>query len=132
LTKLADKSPTKLLIIDEKVRLEPLEEMFKKRFRNELYVTKTDDEYLEFMAYGVDKGSGLAWVCEKLKIAQSDSAAFGDSYNDVQMIEWAGIGVAMSNGREAAIKSADIVANNDNWTGVGDTLAKLCGLQISE
>ena len=55
-------------------------------------------------------------------VSQANSASFGDSYNDVQMIEWAGTGVAMSNSRQEAIAVADIVAVNEGWTGVGDTL----------
>jgi Cof subfamily protein (haloacid dehalogenase superfamily) len=124
LSSVTEHPPTKLIIIGEKEMLDPLLVMFKAKYGSSLYITKTDDEYLEFMDAGVDKGSGLMWICEKLGIAENESAAFGDSFNDIQMIEWAGVGVAMSTGREAAKESADIVAENSQWTGVGDTLLR--------
>jgi len=115
-------APTKLLIIDQKEKLDSLLPIFQARYGSDLFITKTDDEYLEFMAGGVDKGSGLRWVSDSLSIAQPDTAAFGDSFNDIQMLDWAGIGVAMSNGRDVAKKAADIVADNSSWSAVGDTL----------
>jgi Cof subfamily protein (haloacid dehalogenase superfamily) len=129
LANLSSKAPSKLLIIDEKVILDPLVAVFKQRFGDKLYITKTDDEYLEFMKAGVDKGTGLRSVCEALGIDQRTSAAFGDSYNDVQMIEWAGQGIAMSNGREAARVAADKIVDNSAWTAVGDTLESFVKLR---
>jgi hypothetical protein len=122
LSKMNMHSPTKMIIVDEKEKLDKLIPEFKEKYRDKLYITKTDDEYLEFMAAGVDKGTGLLWVCDKLGIPQDTTAAFGDSFNDVQMIEWAGVGIAMSNGKEAAKAAADIVVDNSSWTGVGDTM----------
>ncbi len=122
LSTLTNFAPTKMIIIDHATKIVELEAYFKNRYKGILHVTKTDDEYLEFMALGVDKGSGLAWVSQKLGVDQSAVSAFGDSYNDVEMIQWAANGVAMSNGRPAAIVAATIVADNTTWTGVGDTL----------
>jgi Cof subfamily protein (haloacid dehalogenase superfamily) len=127
LTKLAEKPPTKLLIIDDKFTLDNLITHFQEKYHGLLYITKTDDEYLEFMAEGVDKGTSLQWVAEHLGVPQTQTAAFGDSYNDVPMIEWAGIGVAMSNGRREAIAAADVVADNNAWDGVGAILEEFVG-----
>ena len=48
--------------------------------------------------------------------------AFGDNYNDIEMIEFAGVGVAMENGEEELKKSADYIALNNNDDGVGKFL----------
>lgn len=70
----------------------------------------TDPEYLEFMALGVTKSLGVASVAAKYGIPQEQTLAFGDGNNDVTMLEWAGMGVAMDHGRASAKSAADLVA----------------------
>jgi Cof subfamily protein (haloacid dehalogenase superfamily) len=114
--------PSKLLIIDQKKRLDELTPSVRARYGRTLYITKTDDEYLEFMAKGVNKGAALERVAALLGIERDKVAAFGDSFNDVEMLRWAGLGVAMSNGRVEAQQAADIVADNSAWSAVGMVL----------
>jgi Cof subfamily protein (haloacid dehalogenase superfamily) len=80
------------------------------RYRDELSVTPTDPEYLEFSDVSVDKAAGLAVVAGRLGIARERVVAFGDGYNDVPMLTWAGLGVAMSHARPAAKAASDLVA----------------------
>jgi Cof subfamily protein (haloacid dehalogenase superfamily) len=75
-----------------------------------LHIVITDPEYLEFMAQGVNKAAGLAHVAERLGIAPSECIAFGDGNNDVEMLQWAGYGVAMPHARLAAQQAANMVA----------------------
>ena len=56
-----------------------------------------------------DKGSGVRAVCEALSLSTKDSIAFGDSMNDVEMIEASGLGICMENGYEELKKLADDV-----------------------
>lgn len=70
----------------------------------------TDPEYLEFMAPGVNKATGLALVSEHFGIPASECVAFGDGNNDVEMLSWAGLGVAMPHARSGALEAADRVA----------------------
>lgn len=51
--------------------------------------------WLDFMPEGVSKASGLSTVCDKLGIRAADVLAIGDGRNDVEMLAWAGHGVAM-------------------------------------
>ncbi|MBC7805771.1 MAG: HAD-IIB family hydrolase, partial [Akkermansiaceae bacterium] len=74
-----------------------------------LHIVITDPEYLEFMAQGVNKATGLAHVADRLGIAASECVAFGDGNNDVEMLEWAGLGVAMPHARLAARQAADVL-----------------------
>ncbi|WP_432557446.1 HAD family hydrolase [Granulicoccus sp. GXG6511] len=63
--------------------------------------------FLEVAAAGVSKATGLARLCELLKIADGDVVAFGDARNDVEMLTWAGHGVAMGNAMPEAQVAAD-------------------------
>ena len=82
----------------------------RERFADSLYVTITDPEYLEFMAIGVNKAAGIALAAERYGVAPAEVITFGDGNNDVEMLEWAGLGIAMDHAREAAHRAADRVA----------------------
>lgn len=53
--------------------------------------------WLDIVGPGCSKGAGLAWIAERLEIDQADSVAVGDGVNDVDMLAWAGVGIAMGN-----------------------------------
>lgn len=74
-----------------------------------------DPFFVEFLRPDVCKGNGVKAVCDYLGIGLENVAAFGDGENDKEMLELAGIGVAMKNAKDAAKASADIVLdwNND-------------------
>ena len=67
---------------------------------------------VESVPLGFSKGSGIRKVCELFGIPISDTIAFGDSVNDLDMLETAGIGVAMGNGTDAAKQAADYVTTD--------------------
>lgn len=63
----------------------------------------------------VDKATGLAHLCERLGLAAAQVVAFGDQVNDLGMLRWAGLGVAMGNAVAAVAEAADeVTASNDD------------------
>jgi hypothetical protein len=73
-------------------------------------VFSTEHENLEFMPRGISKATALAKVAGEYGVRQEEVLAFGDGENDVAMLRWAGLGVAMSHGNQAAIKAAKQVS----------------------
>ncbi len=71
-----------------------------------------------------NKGTGLAWVCETLGIRRDEVMAAGDSSNDIPMIEWAGIGVAMGWAPDAVKAAADHVTDPDDPDGVATAIRR--------
>lgn len=61
---------------------------------------KSAPYFLEIMPFGVTKGSMLPMLLEKLGFTNEEMIAFGDNYNDITMIGYAGLGVAMGNAEE--------------------------------
>ncbi len=77
------------------------------RYRSRLTVTHTDPPYLEFMPPGISKATGLADVARHYRVEARNVAAFGDGNNDVGMLRWAGMGIAMSHAKPALREIAD-------------------------
>ena len=81
-------------------------------------LTTSGAPFLEIGGAGVNKAAGLARLGEVLGVDVSEVLAFGDAGNDVEMIAWAGYGVAMGNATEAAKTAADHVTGDNNAGGV--------------
>eukprot|EP00039_Didymoeca_costata_P030891 m.31977 g.31977 ORF g.31977 m.31977 type:complete len:356 (-) comp8367_c0_seq1:110-1177(-) len=82
--------------------------------------------WFEFMPPGVNKGTGLGALAEKLGLSLEDCVAFGDSFNDIEMLEQAGLGIAMANAGPEVKKAAKYVSEFTNEEdGVGREIARL-------
>lgn len=77
------------------------------KYAGHLTVTHTDPPYLEFMPPGINKSTGLAAVAAHYLVEPTHVVAFGDGNNDVLMLRWAGMGIAMSHAKPAAKAAAD-------------------------
>jgi len=73
----------------------------------------------------IDKCSGLRWVCNELGVEAADVIAFGDEWNDLTMLKWAGRGVAMANADARVRAAADEVAPANTADGVAVVLERL-------
>ena len=76
------------------------------------------DVAMEVVPKGYSKASGIACVCEKLGLDVKDTYAFGDSANDLDMLDFAGVGVAMGNGTDVAKAHADYVTKDLHEDGI--------------
>ncbi|MBR1572733.1 MAG: HAD family phosphatase [Lachnospiraceae bacterium] len=70
--------------------------------------------FYEFTEIGANKGEALRTLAKHLNLSISDTVAVGDEQNDISMIEAAGVGVAMINGKENVKAVADVITTNDN------------------
>lgn len=85
--------------------------------------------FVEVMAEGVTKATGLALLCAELGIDRTEVLAFGDALNDVEMLRWAGRGIAMANAEPEAVAAADEVTTSNAVDGVAVVLERvLAGL----
>ena len=125
------KEPTKLILITDPS--DP--DNSRPRYRNEqydyfslllgrnIYIAKTNPEYLEFMNKGVDKGVALIKLAEYYGVDIQEVIAFGDGDNDTPMIAQAGIGVAMANATQKSKSAAKIISEwNNDQSGVAKIL----------
>ena len=81
---------------------------------------------IECVLGGINKGTGLKYVADYYGVPMSQVMAFGDSYNDIDMIKAAGLGIAMGNAKEQVKKAADYVTDTNNADGVAKAIYKFC------
>ena len=79
----------------------------------------------EIINKAFDKGKGVEIICKKFGVPISDSIGFGDSMNDLEMIQTVGTSVCMANGEEALKKLADIVCPSVSDDGLAKAFADL-------
>lgn len=80
--------------------------------------------WLDIAPAGVDKAAGLEVVCERLGIDRADVLALGDGYNDIEMLQWAGRGVAIGDALPEVQQAADHVTSRFADGGTAEELVR--------
>jgi Cof subfamily protein (haloacid dehalogenase superfamily) len=117
-----DRPPTKLVVIDDPVELDALEARMKSRFGDRLYISKSLPIFLEFASPNVTKAAGLQFVAERLGFSPEETVGFGDGENDVELLDWAGYGVAVANAHERVLAVAKFVCPPVEEEGVAQVI----------
>ncbi|MCQ2203443.1 MAG: Cof-type HAD-IIB family hydrolase [Bacteroidales bacterium] len=114
----------KCLMVGEPEHIAQIEPIMKERF-SQLSIYRSSPFFLEIVPLGVDKAKSIDNLRQQIGIEISEIAAFGDGYNDISMVEYAGIGVAMANGCDEIKKIADFVSLTNDENGVAYAIEKL-------
>ena len=114
----------KILLAGEPYELDEYQKILTKRYDGLLEIYKSAPYFLELMPFGVSKGSMLPLLLEKLGVSRDELIAFGDNYNDMTMIGYAGMGVAMGNGEPEIKKIANYVCASNDEDGIADVIYK--------
>jgi hypothetical protein len=115
--------PHKLLIIGARERVEALQAAVRTA-RLPVHGVQSEPVYLEILPPGVSKGTALLAMLEGLDVAVGETIAVGDNWNDVEMIEAAGLGVAMGHAPEGVRARADHVCGTADEEGVRDVIER--------
>lgn len=90
-----------------------------------LSVRTSGGSFVELLPRGVHKAHGLELLCARLGVRAAEVIAFGDHANDVEMLRWAGRGVAMANAEIEATEAADEQCPTNDEDGVAQVLERL-------
>ena len=115
----------KLLLLCDEEQLNEFEAIIPEEWRNEFYVVRSQKYLIEVLTKGVNKAFGLEKLANKLGIKPSEIAAIGDAANDIEMLEYAGLAIAMGNASEEVKAIADIVTDTNENNGVIKAIDKL-------
>ena len=117
-----DRPPTKLVVIDDPEVLDDLKQRMLERFAGRLYISKSLPYFLEFASPKVTKAAGLDFLAERLGFSRERTVAFGDGENDIELVDWAGYGVAVENADERVKAVADFICPSVEEEGVAQVL----------
>jgi hypothetical protein len=115
----------KILLIGPGERLEALAAAYRagaSSAKDLPHLVRSEAGYLEIQPHGITKGAALLRVCGCLGISPSAVVAFGDNLNDLEMIQAAGLGVAMGNAHADLKRVARVVAPRHDEAGVAAVL----------
>ncbi len=119
--------PTKLVLVDHPDAVERWLEEARAAFAGRLFVTRSLPHYVEVGGLEGTKSKALMFLCESWGIDPARTIAFGDADNDVDMLRFAGHGVAVGGMTDEVRRVADAVAPPVDEDGVASYLEKMLG-----
>ncbi|MBM4235503.1 MAG: HAD family phosphatase [Firmicutes bacterium] len=114
--------PTKMSIIQRDGTLEGIEEILRANFDNQLSILQSRPFFLEITDRLATKGQTLSWFIEQQGIRPDQVIAIGDGPNDIDMLAFAGLGVAVANARPEVKAAADLVTASNEDDGVAEII----------
>ncbi|MBC8560218.1 Cof-type HAD-IIB family hydrolase [Fumia xinanensis] len=121
-----DFSVPKVLLAGDPKAIEELEPAAREQFGEAANVSRSEPFLLEILPPKVDKASALKKLLSILGYRRAELLACGDGYNDVTMLRYAGMGVAMQNATEPAKEAADFLTMTNDEDGVAFAVKRFC------
>ena len=115
----------KCLLHGEPEVISRLESILSEKFSDRIGVYKSEPFFLELVPKNVDKAASIDKLLHSIGVATDECIAFGDGFNDISMIRYAGLGIAMSNASEPVKKSADYIARSNDEDGIACLLEEM-------
>jgi Cof subfamily protein (haloacid dehalogenase superfamily) len=119
-----DEDIIKIMLIDEPEILDKAIEKFPKEAYDKYNIVKSTPYFLEIISKDAGKGVGLKALADHLNVKQEEVIAVGDAGNDLDMIEYAGLGIAMANASENVKEIADYITDSHNDDGIAKVIEK--------
>ena len=101
------------------------EAAFKAKFGDRINVSRSEPFFIEITPKGIDKAASLEHLCEIIGSSRENMIACGDGFNDISMIKYAGVGVAMSNAQEEVKAAADYITASNDDDGVAQVIYEM-------
>lgn len=102
-----------------------LEIKLKEKYGDRLSIFRSEPFFVELSSPKIDKGESLDRLMVHLGVTKENLIAFGDGFNDLTMLKYAGVGVAMANAQDVVKEIADIITLSNDEDGVADTIETL-------
>ena len=93
-------------------------------YEGKMSIYRSEPFFLEILPLGIDKANRLEFLLKHLGLKREELMVCGDGYNDLSMIEYAGLGVAMSNAQNVVKEAADYITLSNEEDGVAAAVKK--------
>lgn len=95
-----------------------LEKQLQEKYKGQVSVYRSEPFFIEIMPKNVDKATSLDRMLETVGLTREDAICCGDGFNDISMIKYAGVGVAMGNAQPAVKEAADYITGTNDEDGL--------------
>lgn len=119
-----DRPVNKMVGAGQPEKLREMLPVLQKELNNEVGLYFSESCFMEIVPLGISKDTGLKVLLEQLNLDATELMAFGDGLNDLTMLKYAGLGVAMENGYQEAKDAANVITSSNDEEGISKALAK--------
>lgn len=102
----------------------PADGYLREQFGSRFFIVRSGEYFFDFLKIGINKGNALKKILAQQKIKRQEVVVLGDSFNDLSLFEVGGLSIAMSNSFPEVMAQADIVAGDNNHSGLGKAIFK--------
>lgn len=103
-----------------------LERALAEKYGDMVSVYRSEPFFIEIMPKNVDKAASLDKMLQSIGLSRENAICCGDGFNDISMIQYAGVGVAMGNAQPQVKEAADVVADTNDNDGLVEIVKKYC------
>lgn len=119
----------KCIMTGKHEELKPVAELLQKKYEGRLSIYFSEPYFLEIMPQNVDKAQALLSLLEMQGLRPDEMICCGDGFNDISMIEAAGLGVAMANAPTPVKAAADYITSSNDKDGIVEVIHKfICSM----
>ena len=108
----------------EPTRLAVLEKEMYEHLKDRMGVFRSEPYFLELVPKGIDKAQSLSVLLKEIGMTKDEMIAIGDGFNDLSMIKYAGLGIAMENAQDIVKENADFITLSNEEDGVAYAVEK--------
>lgn len=112
----------KLILIDEVENINNIRTMVEELALDDINIFTSKPNFLEITSKKATKKDALEYLASMYDIKREDIIAIGDSFNDLSMIDWAGLGVCMENGKQHIKEKANYITATNEENGVAKVI----------
>jgi Cof subfamily protein (haloacid dehalogenase superfamily) len=116
--------PHKIMCMGPENEIEQMEGQLKQKFSEHIHIYRSRSTYLELAPKSVSKTTGLKNILNQYNIGLHEVIAFGDNYNDIDLLQSAGLGIAVGNARDEVKAVAREMTLNSVEDGVAVAIEK--------
>ena len=100
------------------------EKILSKKFEGRISIYRSEPFFIEALPMGIDKAHSIEVLINHLGIPKENTIACGDGFNDLTMIKYAHVGVAMANATDVVKENADYITKSNNEDGIAHVIEK--------
>jgi Cof subfamily protein (haloacid dehalogenase superfamily) len=119
-----DTTILKVMFIDDPKIIDEIIEKIPETVSSKYTIVRSEPFFLEFLHKSVNKGAGVEALAKNLNIKQEEVICIGDAGNDIHMVKYAGLGVAMGNAFPELKRVASFITKTNDQNGVAHVINK--------